>query len=186
MKMIWSVLVGMAFCGALEAADAAMPMAKNPPKVSIEASRSRQTKIAGGDYDDRTQKVQLEITVKNLDLNKKSVSGLTLHYWTIGQSMVDKRVYVILERGSFPVSLDNTAQGRTLVHETENLTLKWDDTGAKFGEAYKGYLLVLVNDQNEVVAVKSNQPTWQSAFAKAFNLQKGARVGSNLDPASAR
>ena len=169
---------------ASDALAAPMPQAKNPPKVFIDANRSRQTKVAGGDWDDRTQKVQIEIVVRNIDLNKK-VDGLVLHYWTISQSMADRKVFKVLERGSFDVNLDGSPGGREVRHSGEQITLQWDDTGAKFGTAYKGYLLVLLNAANEVVSVKSNIPSWQTAFAKAFDLNKDAWCTLDFKPASA-
>lgn len=161
-----------------------MPIAKNPPKVSIDATRSRSTKIAGGDWDDKLQKVQLDIVVKNLDLNK-SVEGLTVYYWTLAQSLVDKKAYLVVDAGTFDVSLNGSAEGREIRHQCEEITLKWDDTDAVFGQRYKGYVLALVNAQKEVVAVKSNFPSWQTAFERAFDLKKKSWCGMDLKPLSA-
>jgi hypothetical protein len=161
---------------------AAMPLAKNPPKVFIDANRTRFTKVAGGDWDDRQQKVQLEVIVRNLDLNKKSVDGLTMYYWAMAQSLLDKRSYKVIDSGSFEVKLDNSAEGREIHHKGEMLTLEWDDTGAIFGVRYKGYVIVLVNAQREVIAVKANQPQWQTNFERAFNLHTGSWCGLDLAP----
>lgn len=176
----------LVFCGArVDAlAEAKMPLAKNPPKIFLDANRKRFTKTEGGDFDDKKQKVQLEITVRNLDLNGK-VNGLTLHYWALAQSAEDRRVYKVIDAGEFPVSLDNTAEGREIQHKGEEVVLQYDDTGyAKFGVAYKGCLLVVLNAEKEVVAVKASQPAWQTNFERAFDLRKGSWCDGTLKSAS--
>ena len=179
-KGLWVLL---AVAGFYSQAHAGMAKAKNPPKVAIDANRSRSTKIAGGDWDDKLQKVQLEISVKNLDLNK-SVEGLTLYYWTLAQSLVDKKAYLVIDAGTFDVNLNGSTEGREIHHQCEEITLKWDDTYAVFGQRYKGYVIVLVNAQKEVVAVKANLPTWQTAFERAFELEKKSWCGMDLKPLS--
>jgi hypothetical protein len=161
-----------------------MPLAKNPPKIQMEASRSRRTTIEGGDYDDKLQKVQLEIVVKNLDLNKK-VEGMTVHFWAFGQSQLDRKAYKVIDAGEFPIALDGTPEGREVRHQCEEIKLAWDNTDVKFGQAYKGYLLVMTNAQNEVVAVKSNVQSWQAGFEKAFELKKGSWCGLDFKPTKA-
>jgi hypothetical protein len=174
-----AILVAAAFGGP---AKAEMPRAKNPPRVGLDANRMRFTKVAGGDWDDRTQKVQLEVTVENLDFNRP-VSGLTLHYWALAESLVDKKAFLVIDRGEFAVDLTNKPDGREITQKGALVTLKWDDTGAIFGERYKGYVLVLTNAQNEAVAVKANQPGWQRGFEGAFQLKRGAWCGLELQPA---
>ncbi|MGH8047023.1 MAG: hypothetical protein ACREKL_07230 [Chthoniobacterales bacterium] len=167
----------------IDAVAGTMPMAKNPPKLLLDATRSRSTKTEGGDFDDKTQIVQLNYVVKNGDLNAKSVEGLTLHYWAIAQSAADRKAYEVIEAGSAPVKLDNTQQGREMRVEGEPVKLMLDNTGvARFGAAYKGFLMVVVNAQNEVVAVKGTMPSWQTNLERAFALKKNAWCGLDLKP----
>jgi hypothetical protein len=91
----------------------------------------------------------------------------------------------VIDAGSFPVSLDNSAEGREIRHKGEEVTLEWDDTGDIFGVRYKGYVLVLLNAQNEIAAVKANQPSWQTDYENALSLQKGSWCGLDLKPVHA-
>jgi hypothetical protein len=161
---------------------AELPMAKNPPRVEIGASRTRFTKVAGGDWDDRLQKVQIEVIAKNLDFNHPA-NGLKLHYWVLAESLVDRKTLKVIDNGVVDVNLTSDASGREMRQKGEMVTLQWDDTGAIFGERYKGWVIVLVNDKQEVVAVKANVPSWQQNFQRAFELRTGAWCGLDLKPA---
>jgi len=165
------------------ASPAALPVAKNPPKVQIDANRMKQTRIAGGDWDDRTEKVQLEITATNLDLNHPA-DGLVLHYWVLSESQVDHRVMKVIDAGQFDVNLTAKPEGRQTRHETSMVQTMWDNTDAVFGVRYKGWILVLTNAQNEVVAVKTCQSAWQSNLERLFALNKDAWCDREMKPAS--
>jgi hypothetical protein len=190
MGMIKIVGLGMAFLGSAAlwagAAETKMPLAKNPPKVFLDATRLRSTKTEGGDFDDKMQKVQLDILVRNLSLKPEKLEPLTLHYWALGQSAANRKAYKVIDAGTVEVALDGTLTGREFHHQGDEATLQYDDTGvARFGVAYKGYLLVLLNAQKEVVAVKANQSAWQTNFEEAFNLKKNAWCDLNFKPTAA-
>jgi len=160
---------------------AELAMAKKPESVEISANRMRYTRVAGGDFDDREQKVQIEIVAKNLDFNRP-VNGLTLHYWVVAESLVDHKAMLVIDRGSVPINLTSEPGGREIRQKGELVTLRWDDTGAIFGQRYRGWILILLNAQDEVVAVKSNQPNWQMDFQRAMDLKKGSWCDRNLKP----
>jgi hypothetical protein len=162
---------------------AAMTVAKNPPRVELNAIQVRNTRIAGGDWDDRTEKIQLEITATNLDLNHPA-EGLVLHYWILSESQVDHRTLKVVDAGQFDVNLTAKPEGRQLRQQTPLIQEMWDNTDAVFGARYKGWLLVLTNANNELVAVKSCQPAWQSHVEEFFALKKGAWCDRNMKPAS--
>lgn len=188
MRMIKVLGIGVALGGwaGSNAAETKMPLAKIAPKVSIDAARLRSTKTEGGDFDDKRQIVQLEVVVKSLNLNAKTVEGLTLNYWAFAQSTTERKAFKVIDAGSFEVTLNNTPAGREIRHQGKEVTLQYDDTGvARFGTAYKGFLLVLLNAQREVVAVKANQPSWQSYFERAFDLKAGSWCDLNLKPTAA-
>jgi len=160
---------------------AGMTMAKNPPKLILDATRSKSTKTEGGDFDDKTQIVQLDYRVTNGSLNAAVPDGLTLHYWAIGQSAADRKAYQAIDAGTAPIKLDTTSQARQMHVEGERVKLMLDNTGvARFGVGYKGYLMVVVNAQNEVVAVKATLPSWQTNLEKAFGIKKGDWFDINM------
>ncbi len=167
----------------METALGDLPRAKNPPRVEISANRMRFTKVAGGDWDDRTQKVQIEVIARNLDYNHP-VKGLKLHYWVLAESLVDRKALKVIDAGALDVDLTSTPDGREIRHKGDLVTLRWDDTNAVFGERYKAWILVLVNDQQEVVAVKANFPALQTNFQRAFELRKGSWCSYDLKPVS--
>ncbi len=161
---------------------AEMPMAKNPPRLDVSVIRERSTKVEGGDWDDRSERVKMGIKVTNKELNA-SVEGLTAYFWVVARSAVDRKCYKIVQREEFPIALSNARDGRVLEHETKEIELRYDRTDAVFGESYHGWLLVITNDNGEIVWVKSTVPAFEKAVDTAMNLKTGAWVDSYLAPA---
>lgn len=149
------------------------------PKLEISALRARKTRIEGGDWDDKTEWVSLTIRIRNLELNK-DLTGLTAHYWIFGKSVIDRKVYKVIQVGEFSFSLSSARDGREITHESEEVILRWDNTDARFGERYDGWLIVVENAEREVVAVKSTNPAWERDFDSAFSLQKNGHVDSRF------
>lgn len=84
------MLIGVALLFCASGIGAELASAKNPEQVEISANRMRLTRVAGGDFDDRLQKVQIEVIAKNLDYNRPA-NGLTLHYWVLAESLVNRK-----------------------------------------------------------------------------------------------
>jgi len=151
------------------------------PKLEITALRARKTRIEGGDWDDKTEWVSLTIRIRSLELNKDA-GDLKAYYWIFGRSAVDRKVYKVIQVGNFPFHLLSAPGEREVTHESEEVTLKWDNTFAKFGERYDGWLIVVENQDREAVAVKSTNPAWEKKFMEAFSLQKDTYIDASFRP----
>ncbi len=162
---------------------ATMAVAKNPPKVQIDANRMKQTRIAGGDWTTAPRRSSSR-SPRRISISITPSIGLVLHYWVLSESQVDHRVMKVIDAGQFDVNLTAKPEGRQLRHETPMIQTMWDNTDAVFGVRYKGWILVLTNAQNEVVAVKTCQPAWQSNLERLFALKKDAWCDREMKPAS--
>lgn len=178
-RVLFTAVSCLCFVGSLGICLADLRKAKSPPRIDLDVMRDRSTKVEGGDWDDKAERVQMTITVTNLELNA-SVGGLTAHFWLIGRSAIDRKVYKIVQREEFPIELSNARDGRKLEHETKELELRYDTTFAKFGASYHGWLLVVLDEDGEIVALKSTSPAFEKAIDVAMNLKAGDWVDSNL------
>lgn len=176
------VVAGLAlFATSLVAGD--LPRARNAPKILVDGARSRNTKVAGGDWDDRLQKVHFSAVVRNLELNKPA-EGLKLQWWALAESLKDRKRLLVIDSGSADVNLTNKPDGREMRSEGREVTLKWDDTGAIFGERYKGFIVIVTNADGELVAAKTSFPNWDRALPKALAMKTGSWVDRDLNPSA--
>lgn len=176
------MVAGMAlFASTLVASD--LPRAKNAPKIQVDGTRSRNTKVAGGDWDDRLQKVQFSAVVRNLELNKPA-EGLKLQWWALAESLVDRKKLLVIDSGAADVSLSNKPDGREMRSEGREVVLKWDDTGSIFGERYKGFIAIVTTADGELVAAKTSFPNWDRALSRALAMKTGSWVDRDLNPAT--
>ncbi len=155
--------------------------ASNPPSLKLEVDRNRSVRTKGGDWDDKMDRVQMKISIRNKSLND-DVKGLTAHFWLIARSAVDRKAYTIAQVEKFPVELTSTRPGRELEHETTEVIFKFDRTDAVFGESYHGWVLVLKNAEDEVAAVKASSPTYERELEKVFALKEGDWIDQNFEP----
>lgn len=179
--MVTGLLVGVVAWGWAQTTPS-VPTAKNPPRVEVNASRLKNTRIKGGDWDDRLEKVQLEMTARNLDLNRPA-GDLRLHYWILAESQIDTDKLQVIDAGKLDLTLTSDSVGRQYSHVTSPVTLRWDNTNAVFGERYKGWIVALTNPQDELIQVKSSLPAWQARIARLFTLGKGTWCTRDLTPA---
>lgn len=183
-----NIQVGI-FCG-LMLALAAMParaeepkFADDRPSLDIAVDRARSVRTKGGDWDDKMDRVQMKISIRNQSLNSP-VEALSAHFWLVARSAVDRKAYTIAQIEEFPVTLTTTRPGRELEHETKEIVFRYDRTGAIFGESYHGWLLVLKNAEGEIVAVKSSSPVYERQLEEAFALKEGDWIDQNFQSAS--
>lgn len=184
MNLRSAMILGLALGLMAAPARAAEPkFASNPPSLDLKVDRSRSLRVKGGDWDDKMDRVQMIISIRNKSLNSE-VKGLTAHFWLIARSAVDRKVYKIAQTEEFPVDLTSTRPGRELEHETEEIVFKFDRTDAVFGESYHGWILVLENAKDEVVAVKASSPMYEKKLEKVFALKDGDWIDQNFEPAT--
>lgn len=130
-------------CGQPWAASAA----EEKPDLECLIERSRKMRIEGGDHDDKTERVSFDIKLTNKDW-KNPVEGLTGVFYVFGESVHDRKAFKLVQKESFDVDIE--ARG-TFETTTPVAEMKYDTTFASFGEKYRGWVLVLENDDGETV-----------------------------------
>lgn len=144
-----ALLVGL--CGSLSAADATFSKSIFLSRVTTDVSRVKSSKVEGGDFDDMRDRIAFKLKFRNSDPNK-GFDGLKYEMFIFGQSMVNRKAYKLLQRSSGSFSL---AALQTFEAETKEIVTEWDDTGAIFGEKYKGWYLLLYGPDGSLILEKS-------------------------------
>jgi len=142
------------------------------PNLTCTADRSRSVRIKGGDWDDKTEKIQFELAIRNNSLSKPT-GELSAMFFVIGEDAGERNKFKLLQKEEMNFSLEARD-----THEatTEEITLKWDDTDAIFGEKYRGWVLQVRDDANEIVSEASS-----SSFLRSTAYLADMDVGDYLD-----
>jgi len=117
------------------------------PVLEGQVERSRTMRIEGGDRDDKTEKVSFDIKLTNKNW-KEPVGGLTGIFYVFGESVHDRKAFKLVQKENFDVEIE--ARG-TFETSTPVVEMKYDTTGASFGEKYRGWVLMLENEDGETV-----------------------------------
>lgn len=165
-----SKLIFIAAIIALPSTVVAAPAEK--PKLECTVTRSKSVRIKGGDWDDKTEKVSFDISVFNNSLSKP-VESLRATFFVIGEDASDRKKFKLLQKEEFSFSLEPRAKHETTTPEIE---LKWDDTGAIFGDKYKGWVLQIYDSTDEILV-----ETASSSFLQSTGYLTDMSVGDNFD-----
>lgn len=160
------LLVSSLNCGLLSAAPG------DKPSLTCTADRSRSLRVKGGDWDDKTERIQFDLSVRNNSMSKPT-GDLSATFFVVGEDAGERGKYKLLQKEEMSFSLE--ARG---THEatTEQLTLKWDNTDAIFGEKYRGWVLQVRDDTGEIVSEASS-----SSFLRSTAYLEDMDVGDYLD-----
>lgn len=124
-------------------------------KMGIEIIRNKKTRVEGGDYDDKKDRIMLRLKFTNPDLNA-SVEGLTAEIFVFADPIVGPAAYKMIQRQQFPLSIPKRG---TQEHTTSEVEVSWDKTDAKFGERYEGWAVLVSDSTGKIVASKATVPT---------------------------
>jgi len=138
----------MAAIVALAASPKAPANPGDKPSLTCTADRSRSVKIKGGDWDDRTERISFDLSVRNNSMSKPT-GELKAMFFVVGEDAGERKKYKLLQKEEMTFSLE--ARGEHTA-TTPEIKLKWDDTDAIFGEKYRGWVLLVQNDVGEAVA----------------------------------
>lgn len=166
----FSKLLIIAAIIALAPAVVAAPTEK--PRLDCTVARSKSVRIKGGDWDDKTEKVSFDIAVFNNSLSKP-VESLRAMFFVIGEDASDRKKFKLLQKEEFSFSLEPRAKHEATTPEIE---LKWDDTGAIFGDKYKGWVLQIYDPTDEILV-----ETASSSFLRSTGYLTDMSVGDRLD-----
>ena len=156
------------FCAPITPLSAADPK----PSLTCTADRSRSVRIKGGDWDDKTEKIQFDLAIRNNSMSKPT-GELNATFFVIGEDAGERNKFKLLQKEEMNFSLE--ARG---AHEatTPQLKLKWDNTDAIFGEKYRGWVLQVRDDAGEIVSESAS-----SSFLRSTAYLPDMDVGDYLD-----
>ncbi|MBE2179222.1 MAG: hypothetical protein IAE97_02005 [Chthoniobacterales bacterium] len=166
------------FLGFLLAAFSADAMAQGAaPQLECLVTKSKKTRIEGGDYDDKTQRVAFDINVIN-----KSMSGTTgplqAVFYSFGESVHDRKAFKLLQKDVFDFDL---APRGSVNHTTPEIELKFDTTNASFGEKYKGWVLLVTDGEGKTV-FEQKSSVFIAEATNLPNLKIGDFCNKNAEP----
>ena len=138
-------------------------------RVTVEAVRNRVSRTQGGDFDDKLERISFTVKFKNSDL-KQSFDGCKAELFVFAQSIVDRKAYQLLgvDRADFSLA----ARGNYDLVSNE-VTTRYDTTGAIFGAKYEAWVLVVRDGTGKVLTKKSSSPQWVSIAEKMGTLTVG-------------
>lgn len=124
------------------------------PQLECLVERSRSVRIEGGDFDDRTERVCLDVTITNKNWSQPA-GDLRGTIYIFGESVHDRKACKLLQKETFPFDLEKRGSFKTTTPEVE---LKWDKTGASFGDKYRGWVLRVESASGELVIEEKSSP----------------------------
>jgi len=83
------------------------------PSLTCTADRSRSVRIKGGDWDDKTEKIQFDLAIRNNSMSKPT-GDLSATFFVIGEDAGERNKFKLLQKEEMtrtPSSARNTAAG---------------------------------------------------------------------------
>ena len=162
----------MAAIVALAASPTAPASPGDKPSLTCTADRSRSVRMTGGDWDDRTERISFDLSVRNNSMSKPT-GELKAMFFVVGEDAGERKKYKLLQKEEMTFSLE--ARGEHTA-TTPEIKLKWDDTDAIFGDKYRGWVLLVQNDAGETVAEAAS-----SSFLSSTAYLPDMDVGDYLE-----
>lgn len=125
--------------------------------VSVDVKRSKDTRVGGGDYDDKTEKLTFKVKMRN-GSTRITFDNLKVEFFLFGVNQEDRKSLKLMQRFSNTISL---APLKEVEYATPEVVSMWDNTDAVFGEKYKGWYMLIYSPSGELIAEKT-----VSAFLK--------------------
>lgn len=141
-------------------------------RIKVEVDRLKKTRIEGGDFDDKRDRIAFKLAFHNRDPNRP-FPGLKLEFYLFAQNITNPQSYKCLQKFEKSIALEPLQE---LKFTSPEVTTEWDDTGAIFGAKYKGWYLVVRNANGEIMETKNTV----SIFADPAGLS-GVTEGASYD-----
>jgi len=137
-------------------------------RIDIEVVRQKRSRIEGGDYDDKKERIELKVKLANTD-TRLAADKFAGEIFIFGESILDRSATKLLGVESFTFSLPPRGTHEFITPEIETM---YDTTGARFGHRYEGWVLRLRDGSGNIVLAKSSSPTLLKAMEKGEGLAK--------------
>ena len=132
--------------------------ANTPPTLDCQVLRKKNKKTEGGDYDDQTERITMEILVKNTEL--RAYQGFAAELIVIGEvlddEIKDRTVFIVLHKQTIKFDLDASEEKRL---NSATILSRFDESdAARFGARYYGFVFFLKDKNGNVLETKTNNP----------------------------
>lgn len=138
------------------------------PDLECLVERSRKMRIEGGDHDDKTERVSFDVKLTNKNW-KEPVEDLKAVFYVFGESVHDRKAFKLVQKEEFDVEIEPRGTFETT---TPVATMKYDTTFASFGEKYRGWVLVLEDEDGDTV-YESASSVFMKETARLAKLDVG-------------
>lgn len=146
--------------------------ADGEPDLECLVERSRKMRIEGGDRDDKTERVSFDLKLTNKKW-KEAVEDLRGIFYVFGESVHDRKAFKLVQKEEFDVAIGPRGTFETT---TPVATMKYDTTFASFGEKYRGWVLLLEDEEGKTVYENAS-----SVFMKETSRLAELDVGDYCD-----
>ena len=147
-------------------------------RVQVEAVRAKRSKIEGGDFDDKKDRVSFTLKFVNTD-TKADFPDCKGEFFVLAQSIVDRKALQVLGVEKFALSLPPRGTSNVTTGEVVS---QWDNTGARFGAKYDGWVLIVRDSGGKIVMKKATNPTWLPLAEKLGAVQVKTFFDKALKP----
>jgi len=162
------------------AADREYLAATVPPKIeiSVDVDVGRESEYSGYDYDRKSESIKCSAVLKKT--NKEPCSRkFTAHIYVFARKeRGDTRWLVSRVKESVSFADRKVAQFTTPVARVQYTKSGYSGS---HGFRYEGYLVVVVDDAGQIVAMKSNQGKYEKSWSKIKDASKGAQFDRSFD-----
>ena len=147
-------------------------------KIGVEAIRAKQTRVGGGDFDDKNERITFTVKLTNPDA-KIPLNDLKAEFYVFTQDIVDRKVYRLLGKDESPFSLPPRGMH---TFTTAEVSTMYDTTDARFGSRYDGWAIVIRDAAGKIVYKKATTPNWANGAEKLNQLTQGSAFDRDLKP----
>lgn len=147
-------------------------------KIGVEAIRAKQTRIAGGDFDDKHERITFNVRLTNPD-PKIPLNDLKAEFYVFAQDIVDRKVFRLLGKDESPFSLPPRGMH---TFATAEVSTMYDTTDARFGSRYDGWAIVIRDTAGKIIFKKATAPNWANGAEKLNQLTQGSAFDRDLKP----
>jgi len=149
----------------------------SPNKLLIEVIRARKTRIEGGDFDDKIDRISLRLKISNPDARLASAPMQGTIY-VFADSILRRGYRVLLDKTPFSLNL---AARQSTETATPEVSTAYDTTNARFGYKYGGWVVVLKDAKGTTVFSKASAPSLLGAPGKLEAMPINGLFDSNFE-----
>lgn len=145
-------------------------------RVQIDVTRSKSTRVKGGDFDDKREEIRMRVQLKNQS-NNAEFKGFKGVIFAISESLAERNQYKLVTKQEFPIDL---APGAKTEFVSDARVEGWDNTGAIWGYKYDGYCLLIFDPDGKLIVTKTSTSKCDD-FAKTYKeVNEGDLLDKNM------